>query len=89
LVREHLANVGARVLLFGSRARGDAAPRSDIDVAVLPEAPLPAGLLAGLREALEESQILRQVDLVDLTQADEAFRARVLLEGVEWTAWTG
>ncbi len=42
----------ARVFLFGSWARGDARRYSDIDVAILPAEPLPAGFLLDLQEAL-------------------------------------
>jgi predicted nucleotidyltransferase len=75
-----------RVFLFGSRARADAAPFSDIDIALLASAPLPRALLSRLRDALEESAIPVRVDLVDLEVADPAFRRAVLAEAVEWTA---
>lgn len=86
IVLRALAGREVRVFLFGSRARGEAHPASDIDIGVLPEEPLPRGLLAELREALEESAIPQTVDLVDLSEADPGFRARVLAEGVEWRA---
>jgi uncharacterized protein len=79
-----LAAQPARLFLFGSRARGDAGPRSDIDIAVLPQLPLAEGTLARMREALEESTIPYLVDVVDLTDADETFRRRVIEEGVPW-----
>jgi len=44
----------ARLYLLGSRARGKAARASDIDIAILPDAPLEPGTLARIREALEE-----------------------------------
>ena len=74
----------ARVYLFGSRATGHARPTSDIDVAVWPLTDLPAGTLALIREALEESLIPFSVDLVDLRDTDEGFRARVVAEGIAW-----
>lgn len=86
IVLRALAGREVRVFLFGSRARGEAHPASDIDIGVLPKEPLPRGLLAELREALEESAIPQTVDLVDLSEADPEFRARVLAEGVEWRA---
>ena len=79
-----LAAQPARLFLFGSRARGEAGPRSDIDIAVLPQSPLVEGTLARMREALEESTVPYRVDVVDLTEADETFRRRVLAEGVPW-----
>jgi predicted nucleotidyltransferase len=79
----------ARVFLFGSRARGDHRVASDIDVAVLPLGPIPAGLLARIREELDESQVPFVVDLVDLREAPPSLRERALREGTEWTASTG
>jgi hypothetical protein len=86
IVLRALAGLPVRVFLFGSRARGDAHPTSDIDIAVLPREPLPAGALAALRESLDEATIPQTVDLVDLSEVDTEFRERVLAEGVEWRA---
>ncbi len=74
----------AEVYLFGSRATGGARRTSDIDVAVWPLTALPVGTLAAIREALFESMVPYTVDLIDLRDADDAFRARVLAEGVVW-----
>lgn len=69
--------------LFGSMARGDARPDSDVDVAVLfAESPartydaMPLGLQADLALALE-----RETDLVNMNLAPPELRARVLREG--------
>ncbi len=85
IVLEGLQAHAARVWLFGSRARGTAGRGSDIDVAVLPDRPLPPGVLQDIREALENSRILYPVDLVDLTTAEAGLREAVLREGVPWT----
>jgi predicted nucleotidyltransferase len=85
IILERLAPQGARVWLFGSRARGAGGRGSDIDVAFLPARPLPPGLLQEIRETLEESLILYPVDLVDLTSADPGLREKVLREGIPWT----
>ncbi len=77
---------GAEVYLFGSFARGTARRGSDIDLAVLPRADAAQGALSRLREALEESWVPYRVDVVDLREADPAFRERVLKEGVRWSA---
>lgn len=84
LVLRGLEGFPARVYLFGSRATGTARRTSDIDVAVWPLTELPVGTLARIREALEESSAIYTVDLVDLRDTDETFRARVLAEGIMW-----
>ncbi len=86
IIMSRLRDHPARVFLFGSHATGRAVRTSDIDVAVLPEGELPAGLLSRIREEIENSNVPYQVDLIDLSQTDEAFRRRVLKEGTQWSA---
>ncbi len=89
IILSRLGDRRARVFLFGSRARGDHRPASDIDLALLPQDPLPRGLVAEIREALEESPVpffVDLVDLVDLSEASPGLCERVLREGIEWTA---
>ncbi|MFQ3666970.1 MAG: nucleotidyltransferase domain-containing protein [Sphingomonadaceae bacterium] len=84
LIRTHIPVTVADLILFGSRARGDARRWSDIDVAVRPNAPLPVGLLAETRAALEESNLLLHVDLIDLRDASPALRQTIEREGIPW-----
>jgi predicted nucleotidyltransferase len=84
IVLAALTKYPMRIFLFGSHATGRAGLASDIDVAILPEADLPAGLMSQIREELEQSNVPYQVDLVDISTTDEAFRQRVLQEGLEW-----
>ncbi len=84
IIQARLAKYPVRIFLFGSHATGLARSTSDIDVAVLSQIELPAGLLSQVREDFEESNVLYNVDLVDISKTDEAFRQRVLSEGVEW-----
>lgn len=86
IVLEKLKGYAVRVYLFGSRARGDAQRTSDIDVAVQPLEPLPGWVLAELRAALEESDCLYRVDVVNLYEAAPALRERVLAEGILWSS---
>jgi predicted nucleotidyltransferase len=81
---EVLANHDARVYLFGSSVRGQTRRWSDIDVAIDPLRPLPSDLLAKLREALEESAVPYDVDVIDLSKASPEIRARVEREGLLW-----
>jgi predicted nucleotidyltransferase len=71
------------VYLFGSIARGDSTPGSDIDVAVLFNPP-PAATLDSPRFAVEgdlERMLERPVDLVVLNDAPVDLRIRVLRDG--------
>ena len=86
IVLSGLGTHRARVWLFGSHARGSGGRASDIDVAILPLEPLPAGTFARIEEALENSLVLYPVDLVDLSSADPALRERVERDGIPWTS---
>jgi len=74
----------AAVYLFGSVARGEDRPDSDVDVAVLYGKPVEPGL-AGLKLALAgdlEERLGRRVDLVVLDAQSPDFIHRVLRDGL-------
>ena len=79
-----LVGTGAKAILFGSRARGDARQWSDIDLAIDSDKALSPEILSDLREAFEDSNILLNVDVVDLRDASAEIRNAVLREGVPW-----
>ena len=68
-----------RVLLFGSRARGDADDRSDFDIAVETDHPEKMGEFLALIE--ENPLTLLAFDIVNLANVSEDFRKRILAEG--------
>ncbi|GGK24163.1 hypothetical protein GCM10010965_16160 [Caldalkalibacillus thermarum] len=85
IAKQHLNGLNVSLYLFGSWARGEERASSDIDIAVSYRDPLPAGTLAQLRLAFEESSIPYTVDLVDLTQTESEFREKVMKEGIKWS----
>ncbi len=85
IILGHLRGKGAKVYLFGSHATGKARMHSDIDVAILPRRRLNPVIITEIRQKLEESDILRTVEIVDLSKTDPAFRRRVLQEGIPWS----
>ena len=66
-----------RVFAFGSRVHCTARRYSDLDLALEGDAPLPWELLAGIRDALTESDLTINVDVIDLGAIDPAFRHRI------------
>jgi predicted nucleotidyltransferase len=76
-----LVGSGAQVILFGSRARGDATYASDVDLAIKPPHSV-ASARAALKDQLEESMIPYRCDVVDLAESDEALKKEVEREGV-------
>ncbi len=84
IILDALKGYRAKVWLFGSQATGQARRYSDIDVAILPLEQIPDLIFSNIRESLEESNILRYVDVVNLKGTSSSFLERVLQEGVLW-----
>ncbi len=83
-VLAELRQQSAKVILFGSRARGNASPRSDVDIGILPEKKLALGSIGELKEKIENLNIPYSVDLVDLSEAGPDFRREALRGAVVW-----
>lgn len=79
-----LARHHARLKLFGSRARGNAGERSDIDLATVAKEKLPADVLADIRQALEDAPIPFLADVVDYQSVPEELKRAIDREGLEW-----
>lgn len=69
---------GHRVVLFGSRASGKAKQRSDFDVGVIGDEPLPVRVFYEIDDMLENLPTLYRIDWVDLNNAAPSLRARAL-----------
>lgn len=81
----HAGNDVACVYLFGSVARGETRPASDLDIGVLYEPAPPATLLEGTGAALAtvlEAALHRPVDLVVMNRAPVDLVHRILRDGV-------
>ncbi len=63
------------VRAFGSRVSGTVKPFSDLDLAVMGNIPLPASILADLKDAFSESDLPFKVDIVDWAETQKNFRA--------------
>ena len=84
MVLDFLRDKPIRVILYGSRARGDHRPGSDVDLALSTEGEIDRLLLANLRELLEESTIPYKVDIIDLKHTSEVFQAEIMKEAIVW-----
>ncbi len=73
--------VGYHVLLFGSRATGQATARSDFDLGVIGATPLPLSVFYRVADQFEVLPTLHTIDWVDLCRVSPEFRARALAEG--------
>ncbi len=65
------------VRVFGSRARGDAKPHSDLDLVLLGSELLKGAIRAQLELAFEESDLPFRVDLVEWDAISPSFRKAI------------
>lgn len=83
---QEIAAIGSRfgaqrIVLFGSRARGDEQARSDVDLAVFG---LPKQAWSDFEDAMDELPSLLSFDLVDMSQPiSEELRANIEQEGID------
>ena len=69
-----------KILLFGSRARGDATERSDIDIAVIcPK--MPEKDWVRLWSSIEQTDTLLEIDLVRYDQSPMDLQQNIIREG--------
>jgi predicted nucleotidyltransferase len=74
VIRRHVPDPVYRVFLFGSRAAGSAAERSDIDIGIEGPAPVPRSALAAIHDEIEGAPTLYTIDVVDFRRVPENFR---------------
>lgn len=83
-VLKFLEGEDVKVVLFGSRARGDSLNTSDVDIGIMPGAGFDRKKLVLLREHIEEMNIPYKVEVVELSGASSEFRAAALREAEVW-----
>jgi uncharacterized protein len=83
VLKKYVDETQFKILIFGSRARGDFKPFSDIDICILDEKiKYPNPKLFELKEALYDSSLIYMVDVQAFSEiASKGFRQRVLNEG--------
>lgn len=63
-----------RLFLFGSRAQGNYDERSDIDIGMISDKPIPAETWLTIQENIELIPTLLKIDIVDFNSVDEEFK---------------
>lgn len=79
-----LKDEDVKVVLFGSRARGDFVSTSDVDIGIIAGKRVDRKKLILLREYIEELNIPYKVEIVDFAAVSEKFKQEVLKEAVVW-----
>ncbi len=82
LVKKLMALGARRLILYGSRARGDHKDYSDIDIAVdWPD--MPRDMRGRIFEAVENARTLLKIEHVYYNQADSSLREEIDRDGKE------
>lgn len=74
----------AKVILFGSRARGTNRPGSDVDLAIDTGSPIQLSEMARTRVTLENLPLALEFDIVDMHNIPEELKEIIAREGVVW-----
>ena len=68
---------GEKYFIFGSRAKGKARQYSDLDLAIDMGKPIPLAILASLRQAFDDTDLVFVVDIVDWHRIDASFQQHI------------
>lgn len=80
ILRKHVPDYP--VWAFGSRVRGGARRYSDLDLAIITDAPLAFAVSGAMREDLSESDLPFRVDILDWATTEDSFRQVVASHNV-------
>ena len=83
-VLDFLGSENIKIVVFGSRARGDNIVCSDIDIGIIPKGEFDRNSLTLLREFIENSNIPYKVDIVDFSSTSEQFKREALKDAEIW-----
>jgi len=64
---------GYQIFLFGSRVEGTAKPRSDFDIGIIGQQPLPLKTFYVIEDLFDEIETLYKIDWVDFNQVSSRF----------------
>ena len=84
IILKYLKDEDVKVVLFGSRARGEFVNTSDVDIGIIVGKGADRKKLILLREYIDELNIPYKVEIVDFSTVSEEFKHMVLKEAVVW-----
>jgi len=73
-----------KIILFGSRARGDNNRCSDVDIGIIPFGKFKEERITLLKEKVENLNIPYKVEIVNLSEVSEEFKTEAMKDAVVW-----
>lgn len=74
----------AKIILYGSRARGDFKEGSDIDIALDIGSKIDNSLMSNIMWDLEDSNLPILFDIVDFSKISESMKKNILKDSIVW-----
>lgn len=84
IVLEMLGEEKIKIILFGSRARKDNYPGSDIDIGLIPSGKIDTTKITLLKDKIENMNIPFKVDIVNFSETSQDFQQEALKEAIIW-----
>lgn len=81
VIRRYLPDESHRIFLFGSWATLEAAPTSDVDIAIAGPTAIDPALMSTIHEEVDKLPTLRKIQVIDVQQVDDRFRDHILTQG--------
>ena len=78
VLENNLSGITYSAFIFGSQANHMVLSRSDIDIGIMTDKPIPDEKLAQISDAIEELPMLYKIDIVDFNKVGEPFRSVAL-----------
>jgi predicted nucleotidyltransferase len=86
IIERHVPN--AKIILYGSRARGDFEEGADINIALDMGEKIDSWLIYPIMLNLEDSNLPIFFSVVDFAKVSEEFRKNILKDGIMWKEQT-
>lgn len=84
IVIAFLKDEEVKVILFGSRARGNNQISSDVDVGIIPAGKFREERITLLKEKIENINIPYKVEIVNLSEVSEEFKREAMKDPIIW-----
>lgn len=84
LVLNTLKDERVKIVLFGSRSRGDNHLTSDVDIGLIPYGDIDKKRIVLLREKIEDLNIPYKVEIVTFTDVSESFKKEAMKGVIVW-----
>ena len=84
IVIEFLKDDNVKIFIFGSRARGEGQPYSDIDIGIMPKDAFNQKKIVLLKENIKKLNIPFKVEIVNFLEVSDDFKKEALKEVIIW-----